>query len=111
VPSPRSDDSVNQYLIRRADAAGGEEVSGWATTQLYAGQRTAMLHVAFCPPFASSPTVDVRQTAGPIARVRAAQVLPWGARIEVKLPQAADSPCQARIEFRASCPPANKSGN
>jgi hypothetical protein len=99
------DESVRLQLVRRRDAAGLDELRGWAMVELAAGQRTAMLHVAFCPTFTATPAIQARQASGPTARVKAAQILPWGARIEVKLSEAVQSPCAARIEFQATCPP------
>ena len=56
---------------------------------LAAGQRTGSLHVAFCPSFDAAPQVQAEAVSGPDCRVKAAQVLPYGARLDVKLDEPA----------------------
>jgi hypothetical protein len=41
--------------------------------------------VAFCPPFAGTPELTAVQLDGPEARIKIAQLLPYGARLDVKL--------------------------
>ena len=76
---------VLQQLTLRTTAVGGQELSGWLRMPLAAGQRTGSLHVAFCPSFAQAPQVEVEPVCGPDCRIKAAQVLPYGARLDVKL--------------------------
>jgi hypothetical protein len=79
---------VTHQITRRVTAAG-VEVSGIVQTTFAPGQRTAIEHVAFCPPFDKTPTAAVHQLAGPEARARVTHVLPHGLRIELRLSQAA----------------------
>ena len=65
------------------------------------GTRTATAHVAFCPPFAERPQFDVRRTAGPACRVKLGQLLPQGARIEIKLHAPAAASDRLSLEFTA----------
>jgi len=81
---------VLQQLTLRTTAEGGQELSGWLRLPLAAGQRTGSLHVAFCPPFSHMPQVEAEAVSGPDCRIKAAQVLPYGARLDVKL----DEPAQ-----------------
>jgi hypothetical protein len=81
---------VTQQLVRTRLADGSERVTGWLRVALEAGQRSANVHVAFCPPFARSPQVRVQQREGPAARVKLGQSLPFGARLDLKLAQAAE---------------------
>jgi hypothetical protein len=85
---------VLQQLTRSRTADGGELLSGWLRVDLAAGQRTANLHVAFCPPFARAPRVSVQQVGGPEARVKTAQTLPYGVRFDLKV---ADEGSEASI--------------
>ena len=86
-PEPAAD--VLQQLTLRTTAAGGQELSGWLRMPLAAGQRTGSLHVAFCPSFDQAPQVEVEPVCGPDCRIKAAQVLPYGARLDVKLDEPA----------------------
>jgi hypothetical protein len=78
-----------QQLTLRTTSAGGQELSGWLRMPLAAGQRTGSLHVAFCPSFDQAPQVEVEAVCGPDCRIKAAQVLPYGARLDVKLDESA----------------------
>jgi hypothetical protein len=82
---------VLQQLTLRTTAAGAQEVSGWLRMPLVPGQRTANLHVAFCPPLASVPEVQAEAVSGPGCRIKLAQAMCYGVRLEVKL----DSPAAA----------------
>jgi hypothetical protein len=80
---------VLQQLTLRTTAEGGQELSGWLRLGLAAGQRTGSLHVAFCPSFGQAPQVQAEAVSGPDCRIKAAQVLPYGARLDVKLDEPA----------------------
>jgi len=80
---------VLQQLTLRTTAEGGQQLSGWLRIRLTAGQRTGNLHVAFCPPFDRMPQVEAEAVSGPDCRIKAAQVLPYGARLDVKLDEPA----------------------
>ena len=69
-------EGVVQQLTRSRAANGTEEISGWLRTSFAAGQRTASVHVAFCPPLGATPELSVEQIDGPEARIKTAQVLP-----------------------------------
>ena len=75
---------------------------------LAAGQRTASVHIAFCPPFAQTPEVSAEQTAGPPARLKTVQVLPYGARFDLKLAAACPESADVLLEFIAECRPAEQ---
>jgi hypothetical protein len=70
---------------------------------LAAGQRTATSHLSFCPALASVPRIVCQQLDGPEARIKVIQALPYGARLEVKLIEAAEGPFTMTIEFIAEC--------
>ena len=76
---------VTQQLTRSTTAEGGDVFSGWLRLDLAPSQRTGNLHVAFCPPFTGTPELTAVQLDGPEARIKIAQLLPYGARLDVKL--------------------------
>jgi hypothetical protein len=96
---------VLQQLTLRTTAEGGQELSGWLRLGLAAGQRTGSLHVAFCPSFREVPQVQAEAVSGPDCRVKAAQVLPYGARLDVKLGEGADEAQSVLVWFHAAVPP------
>ncbi len=70
-----------------------------------AGQRTGSLHVAFCPPFTATPELVVEQLEGPEARMKTAQLMPYGARLDLKLAAAAEEPTSVLLQFSARTTP------
>jgi hypothetical protein len=98
------DATATQKLIYHRAATGAASVAGWLQAQFAAGQRTAILHVAFCPAFEQPPTVEAELVDGPLGDVRPTLVLPWGIRWEVKLDSPAPAPTAATIEFIAHEP-------
>jgi hypothetical protein len=78
-------DDVQQQFTRRTTAEGAQELSGWLRMSLAAGQRSGSLHVAFCPPFVCLPEVQAELASGPSCRIKVAQSLPYGARLDIRL--------------------------
>jgi hypothetical protein len=101
-PEPAAD--VLQQLTLRTTAEGGQELSGWLRIPLAAGQRTGSLHVAFCPSFSQMPQVQAEPVAGPECRIKTAQVLPYGARLDVKLDESAAQGESLLVWFHAAIP-------
>ena len=101
-------EEVTQQLTRSQAADGAEELSGWLRTAFAAGQRTGSIHVAFCPPFAATPELEVEQLDGPEARIKTAQLLPYGARLDLKLAAAAEEPTSVLLQFSARTVQAEK---
>jgi hypothetical protein len=95
-------ENVIAECIRRREADGREAIRGWVQAELAAGQRTVPVHVAFCPALAGLPDCEAEQAAGPPATIRVAQVLPYGARFEVKLDTVPARPVTVRVEFSAT---------
>ena len=95
---------VLQQLTLRTTAEGGQELSGWLRIRLVAGQRTGSLHVAFCPSFDAAPQVQAEAVSGPDCRIKAAQVLPYGARLDVKLDEPAAEDQSVLVWFHAANP-------
>jgi hypothetical protein len=95
---------VLQQLTRRQAADGAEELSGWLRLPFAPGQRTGNVHVAFCPPLRVTPEVAVEQIEGPDARIKTAQLLPYGVRFDLKLAAAAEEPATVLLQFTARTP-------
>ena len=92
---------VTQQIIRARTAEGGEIVTGRLRACFSAGQRTGSVHLAFCPPLNSTPEVKIEQLAGPSARIKTAQVLPYGIRLDVKLASSCDEPTDILMQLSA----------
>jgi hypothetical protein len=94
--------SPTQKLVYRLTPEGICVVEGWLQTNFLPGQRTAVVHVAFCPAFRETPIVEAELQDGPAGEIRPTLVLPWGVRWEVKLELAAVEPITVSIEFFGS---------
>ena len=94
-------EDVLQQLTRSRTADGGELLSGWLRVDLAAGQRTANLHVAFCPPFARVPRISVQQVDGPETRVKTVQTLPYGVRFDLKVADEEPEASTLLLQFAA----------
>jgi hypothetical protein len=97
-------DEISQQLTRSQAADGAEELSGWLRMPFAAGQRTGSMHVAFCPPFSAAPELAVEQIGGPDVRIKTAQLMPYGARLDLKLAAAAEEPTAVLLQFSARTP-------
>ncbi len=78
-------EDVLQRFTRNRTSDGSDVLSGLLRVVLTAGQRTASVHVAFCPPFSRIPQIAVEQCEGEPARIKVGQLLPYGARFDLKL--------------------------
>jgi hypothetical protein len=88
--------SLLQRFERIVLPDGTECVRGRVCVAVPKGARSGYGHVGFCPPLPSQPTVDVATDYdGVEAVVTAAEVLPWGVRIECRL----DEPAEETIEI------------
>ncbi|MCC6123866.1 MAG: hypothetical protein IT426_02805 [Pirellulales bacterium] len=94
-------EDVTQQFTRSTAADGAEVLSGWLRMPFAAGQRTQSVHLAFCPPFPRTPALTVAQTDGPAARIKTAQILPYGARLDLKLHAAPETPAPVVLHFSA----------
>lgn len=95
------DELVNQSWSRSTAANASDVLRGWTQASFAAGARTASVHLAFCPPFIAVPEVELRQLDGPAARLKVAQLFPYGARIDVKLDGQPAKPAVVKLEFQA----------
>jgi hypothetical protein len=78
-------------------------VRGRLSVVVSEGSRLGYAHVGFCPPLASQPTIDVSTDYdGVEAVVSAAEVLPWGARIECRLDEPAEETVEIPVDILAT---------
>jgi len=96
---------LRQRFTRYDTPAGADCLRGRINVEIGAGARTAHGHVGFCPAFAVTPTVDVTTDYdGVEATVAAAEVLPWGVRVEVRLAEPAEEPLEIPIDLAVRSP-------
>jgi len=94
-------ENVTQQLTRSSTADGSEVLRGWLRVAMAAGQRSASVHLAFCPPFARTPRVTVEQLEGPRARIKTVRRLPYGARFDLKLGSPSEAAATLLLQFSA----------
>ncbi|MFM9058444.1 MAG: hypothetical protein ACKOSQ_04900 [Planctomycetaceae bacterium] len=93
---------VRQRFERRELPGGGERVRGRVVVVVPAGAKTGYGHLGFCPAFAATPGVEVTTAYdGVEATVLAAEVLPWGVRVECRLAEAADEQLEIPVDLVA----------
>jgi hypothetical protein len=90
-----------QRLVRTRDEEGIESIHGLLRAEFIRGQRHAVLHVGFCPPLECVPEVMVEAGEGPDAEVRVVQAFCHGARLDVRLAEAAGEACAVVVEMSA----------
>lgn len=101
--SPQSSHYLQQTTRLRTET-GDEFVAGTVAAEFQAAQRHQSVHVAFCPPFHTTPLVDAFALSGPPAKVKLAQILPHGARFDVRLTAPASQSACVVVEFIAAEP-------
>ena len=110
-PANWLDQAVVQQLVYRRTADNKATIEGWVCATFAAGQRTAIVHVAFCPPFAGVPQVEAESLDGPACEIRPTLVLPWGVRWECKLADPATTNMSVVLEFFAAEGPAESTAD
>jgi hypothetical protein len=79
-------EQVWQRSTRSRDENGQEFLSGWLRVDFAIGERTRFAHVSFCPPLARAPNCEVELLdEDAVVTASVAQVLPQGARFELRL--------------------------
>ncbi|MDP6468328.1 MAG: hypothetical protein QF918_11345 [Pirellulaceae bacterium] len=94
---------VTQQITRMRDAEGSDLVFGQARAEFTPGERSQIIHLAFCPPLADSPRITVMQADGPSAVITIAQAETFGARFDILLGATARQAESVMIEFEARC--------
>lgn len=98
-------EGFRQRLERYETPAGEDCVRGQVMLSVAAGSRTGHAHVGFCPAFATLPAVEVATDCDFVeAEVAAAEILPWGIRVECRLSEPAEEPLEIPVAIRAVRP-------
>ncbi|MFM8292394.1 MAG: hypothetical protein ACKOC4_11930 [Planctomycetia bacterium] len=91
---------LRQRFTRYETPAGADCLQGRINVAIAAGARTAHGHVGFCPAFEVTPAVEVAtEYDGVEATVAAAEVLPWGVRVDVRLAEPAEEPLEIPVDL------------
>lgn len=93
---------LRQNLRRGVTADGVDVLVGEVHAVFLAEQRIETVHLAFCPPFERTPTLDLEQLDGPEARIEVGQLVPYGARLELKLSQPGPARVTIAVSIRAT---------
>ena len=102
-------DQTTGRLVQRLERyqghhAGSDTLRGTVNLFMAAGARTAHGHIGFCPPFAHIPAVEVTTAYEAVeAVVSAAEILPWGVRVECRLDAPADEAFEIPVDIQARC--------
>ena len=104
---PASDAQAPGRLVQRLERyqghhAGTDTLRGTVNLFMAAGARTAHGHIGFCPPFSQIPAVEVTTAYEAVeAVVSAAEILPWGVRVECRLDAPADEAFEIPVDIQA----------
>jgi hypothetical protein len=94
-------EGMTQQLTRIDAQDGTQAVEGVLRSRFQPAERSRSLHVAFCPPLQSLPEMTVTQWSGPRCHVKAAEVQTYGARFDLRLAAASQTPEEVLIHFEA----------
>lgn len=94
-PSP----DVMQWLTRSM-TANGEVIEGGVRIDFAEGQRDAVVHVSFCPPFQNVPKIVAEDLEGGDLEIRISAVFLFGARLSVRRTSSSKT-CRAPIPARS----------
>lgn len=113
APSPMAAPWADGRLVQRleryertaSDGSAAEAAVGRVVARFEEGARTAVVHVGFCPPFNAMPRVTVStECDGLEVALSAAEVLPWGVRIEGRLEEPAEATVDVEVDLVAVPP-------
>lgn len=94
-------DDVVQQLYRVRDEQDQEVIYGTVRADFVADQRTAVVHVGFCPPLAYLPEIEAEALPGTTAKIKVVQAFAHGTRLDVRLSAPAVADCQVWIDMAA----------
>lgn len=120
APRPTDDAPRRPAPVRRADVPGRlvqrleryetpeglDCLRGRVCLTVAAGSRGTHAHVGFCPAFVATPTVELSTVYDDVEAVlTAAEVLPWGVRVECRLSEPADEPLEIPVDLSVHTTP------
>jgi hypothetical protein len=77
-------------------------ITGTARIEFAAGERTATLHVAFCPALENDPDLDIEAVEAEGVTIRATDCRSYGLRLEARRGRNSAAPLGVLVEFEAS---------
>ncbi|MFO0919597.1 MAG: hypothetical protein U0872_14965 [Planctomycetaceae bacterium] len=87
---------------RRIVVEDGEAIEGNVRIQFAPGQKEAIAHLAFCPPFSTVPEVHAEDSEGGDLEIRSEAIYPFGARLTVRRSSAFDIAASYDIAYTAA---------
>jgi len=84
--------------VTRVREEGRESIHALVQAEIAAGDRMAVVHLAFCPPLEATPELTAHAVEAEDAEVKLTQAETFGARIEVRLGAAVKEPCGVIVE-------------
>ncbi len=100
-PEVSLDETVSQWMTRKALSTGDDRLEGAIKVRLDAGQRQANIHIPFSPPFSIPPQIDCDVLNDCPVRLKVRAVHPFGARIELRRSAATQTEETVEVGFRA----------
>jgi hypothetical protein len=101
-PTRLPSEEIVQHLYRVRNDDGSELIYGTLRADFQSGQRTAVLHIGFCPPLPYLPDIEAEALPGSEARLKIVQALAHGARFNVRLPSTPAEDCHVWIDMAAT---------
>ncbi len=93
---------VTQQITRSAGDDDHETLHGAMRVAFQPGARAQMVHLPFCPPLATAPTVMAGVLDGPSATVKTVETQTFGCSLEIRLAHKSTQACEVVIEIFAS---------
>lgn len=94
-----------QRLERYDSDDGGDCLRGRVVVAIPMGGKVAHAHIGVCPSFPATPSVALStEYDGVDVVVTAAEVLPWGIRVECRLTEPAEEPLEIPVDLVARAP-------
>jgi hypothetical protein len=108
IVNPQSSSDNRQWMTRSVGADGWECIEGAVKVDFAAGQKQAMIHLAFSPPLLEQPDVECEALDESDVRFKVAAVHPYGARIEAKRAGRSETAETVEVGFTAIAAAANR---
>jgi hypothetical protein len=99
---PEIPDGLVQQVTRVQESANRESIHALVQANIPAGDRLAIVHLAFCPPLAARPELTAHAIDADEIDVKVTQLETFGARLEARLPQVTEQPQRVMIEVLGS---------
>jgi hypothetical protein len=80
----------------------GESLHALIAAEIPGGDNLAVIHLAFCPPLASTPSLTAHALEVSDATIRITQAETFGTRIEVRVPKTVNEPRSVLVEVLGS---------